>query len=311
MSHTEARRNHYAGFYGLSPLPAGAPLVVVFGNCQAESLRIMLEGADIGSVRIPPVHELTAADLPHLQRVLSHTEILVSQPVNEGYRGMPLGTTQVAGLLKSAGRLCVIPNIFYAGLYPYQALVRAPSDPSLTPPIVAYHDLRVLAEAAGLVDDQIYQQTLSTAQVLTIADLALAELRRRETQDGSLVISDVFAKPTFGHMRTINHPGNLVFRTLADRVRESLGLMAGTADVGRELLNDVRAPKEVSVIEAFGLAESPTSHWMVGGESVSSEEVRQAHLQWYHEHPDAVVGGLERHRDVLQILGLSARSSKG
>ena len=56
----EGRRAHYGDFYGLSELP-DKPLFAVHGNCQAESLRVLLHGALAGDwhgVRMPPVHEL-------------------------------------------------------------------------------------------------------------------------------------------------------------------------------------------------------------------------------------------------------------
>jgi len=40
------RRQHYAQFYGLLPLPADErPLLLVHGNCQAEALRVLLASA--------------------------------------------------------------------------------------------------------------------------------------------------------------------------------------------------------------------------------------------------------------------------
>nr|WP_284289672.1 hypothetical protein [Angustibacter aerolatus] len=57
-----ARREHHGEFYGLRPLPAddGRPLVTVAGNCQAGSVRVLLDGAPSApcrSVRVPPLHE--------------------------------------------------------------------------------------------------------------------------------------------------------------------------------------------------------------------------------------------------------------
>jgi hypothetical protein len=34
--------------------------------------------------------------------------------------------------------------------------------------------------------------------------------------------------------------------------------------------------------------------------------VRERHLAWYAEHPDAVTAGLERHAALLPLLGLVA-----
>ena len=88
------RRQHYAHFYGLLPLPRDErPLLVVHGNCQAEALRVLLAGdaSPVRTVRVPPVHELTSEDLPHLDRLLAEVDVLVSQPVRDGYRDLPVG----------------------------------------------------------------------------------------------------------------------------------------------------------------------------------------------------------------------------
>ena len=63
------RRRHYADLY--EPVDHDGPLGVVLGNCQAEALRQALAGAAVRFLRVPPVHELVADDLPHLQRVLA------------------------------------------------------------------------------------------------------------------------------------------------------------------------------------------------------------------------------------------------
>ena len=73
------RAKHYADFYGQASERAGQdnaapgdlPLVVVIGNCQAESLRVLLD-ADPGlrSVRVPPVFEWGTRDAEAAARLL-------------------------------------------------------------------------------------------------------------------------------------------------------------------------------------------------------------------------------------------------
>ena len=55
---TDGRTRHYGDFYGVLPAdPAdGRPVVVVHGNCQAESLRLLLAADDVVSERLPAVH---------------------------------------------------------------------------------------------------------------------------------------------------------------------------------------------------------------------------------------------------------------
>jgi hypothetical protein len=84
-----SRTAHYQDFYG-EPARDGRPLGLVHGNCQAEALRVLLAGSPTlpwQLLRVPPVHELEAGDLPHLDRLLAGATLLLAQPVRDGYRG--------------------------------------------------------------------------------------------------------------------------------------------------------------------------------------------------------------------------------
>ncbi|MBM2620345.1 hypothetical protein JIG36_33025 [Actinoplanes sp. LDG1-06] len=295
----DPRTRHYGVFYGLDEPDDGGPLVLVVGNCQAESLRLMLDGGGVSTVRIPPVHELVEADLPHLARWLARTTLLVTQPIRDNYRGLPLGSAQLREPLGRGARTLRVPVIRFAGLYPAHAIVRPPSDPGLVPPVVAYHDLRTLADAAGLR----LRPRLDPSAVREIAVHSLDQLRARETAHDTVVVSDLFAAPSFEQMRTLNHPGNPVWAALAARVRAALGLSEHTVDPGRPLLDSVHAPREAAVLEAWGLDEPERPHWVVDGRVVETEAVREAHRHFYERHPDAVRAGLDRHADALRLLG--------
>jgi hypothetical protein len=289
--------SHFGAFYDPEEPAGDDPVALVVGNCQAESLRLMLDGGGLRTVRTPPVHELTAADLPHLHRWLARATVLVTQPIRNDYRGLPLGSAQLSERLGPGARTLRVPVIRFAGLYPAHAIIRPPSDPSLVPPVVAYHDLRVLAEAADLK----VRPGLDGPAIREIAEHSLEHLRTREAAHGAVVVSDLFRTPSFALMRTLNHPGNPVWSALAERVRAALDLPAHTVDIGRPLLGAVHAPREAAVIEAWGLDEPERPHWIVDGRAVSPAEVREAHLDWYSRHPDAVRAGLTRHADALRL----------
>ncbi len=306
----QGRREHYGAFYGLHEIPSGdRPLVVVLGNCQAEALRIALSSTGseqlVDSVRVPPVHELSADDVPHLQRLLSRVDVLVAQPVREDYHDLAVGTTQVAARLRPQARLVRIPVIFYSGLYPYQVLARA--DGVGDPPVAPYHDLRTLALVGGRSGGpgsltpqrrlEVYRQ---------IASDSVQELAVREDRDDTLPISDLLTRAGAGAMWTINHPGNELLLPLAGRVRDHLGLASEQTDPGRVLLSSVLTPLLPEVIEALGLAEAtPREDWVLGGQPTAASTVHEAQQQWYAEHPQVVEAGLERHRDRLALLGWS------
>jgi len=274
------RRLHYGEFYGLRPLPPddGRPLVVVHGNCQAESLRVLLAGS-MRSVRMPPVHELERSDLPHLRRTLAHASVLVSQPVRPDYRELPLGTAQVTAALPPGAQTVLFPVMRYAGLFPFQAIVRSPVG---DPPVVPYHDLRTLVQS---VTGTAVARAASASAYRAVAEQSLEELRSRERRHGLVPVSDLVPR--------------------AGTRSASLGRPAAVRDPGRTLLDAVHAPLAADVLDALGLDAEPSEHWVLAGRTVPDDMVREGQLRWYAAHPEVAAAGLERHAETLRLLALT------
>ena len=291
------RRQHYADFYD-GPAPDGRPLGLVHGNCQAEALRVVLAGSPglpWQVVRVPPVHELTADDLPALDALLARSSLLVAQPVRDGYRGLPLGTAEVAARLPPGARVVRVPIVRDMAVHPWQAIVRVPD--GAEPPVVPYHDLRTLTGLAPV-----------DADLPAAAAASRAELARREARDCDVAVSDLL--PSFGAdaVHVLNHPGIGVLVALARRVQAALGVPADAPDPGRALLGGTRAPLERCVLEALGLDVAlAREHWLVGGERVDASTVVAAQRAWYATRPDVVAEGLRRYADRLPLLGLARR----
>ena len=286
-----ARRDHYAGFFGDLPR---TDYGVVVGNCQAESVRLVLDSDELPLLRVPPVYELDAADTARLHEVIAGASALIAQPVKDDYHGLPLGTRQLAASLPSSGRAVTFPIVRFTGLYPFQAALHVPGTEEV-PPLVAYHDVRTLAEAAGIP----VREHLPVHAVRAEAADSLAELQRRE-RSLDVSVSDLFAEPRFDLVRTVNHPGNEVILEIGSRVLRALGRPGGATDPGRPLLDAVHAPREPWVIEAWSLDSPPESGWRVNGAVVDPAEIREAHLEWYRQNPGFVRGALERLRPTVE-----------
>ena len=63
-------------------------------------------------------------------------------------------------------------------------------------------------------------ESVGAGRIRAIGAASIDELRRREQRHGAVPIADVLERPTFAHVRTINHPGNPVWEALAMRVHE-------------------------------------------------------------------------------------------
>jgi hypothetical protein len=304
----DGRTRHYGTFYGVDPAPdpGGRPLVLVWGNCQAESIRVLLSGSstlEADTVRIPPVFELASSDIEPLRRLASSASILLGQPVKDDYHDLPLGTRQVAAMMRPHGTVVRWPVIRWAGLHPFQAIVRDPGDPSRDPPLVPYHDLRTLASARA--DTDLFDAEASVDACRAVADASSAELRRREIRDCDIGISDVFDRPESGDMFTINHPGNRVLVELSRRLQHALGRPADAGDPGRDLLGEVSAPVDRRAAEGFGLPATDRRVWRVGGRAVAARQIHDAQLGWYRDNPWIVDAGYARHRATMETLGLA------
>ncbi len=301
-SPADARRRHYAGFYGDAPSPDDdRPVLVVHGNCQAEALRVVLEASTdaLCTVRVPPVHELEPDDLPWLHRLLARTSVLVAQPVRDDFHDLPLGTAQVAAAAPGA-RLVRIPVVRHTGLHPWTVLVRTPwmGDP----PLVPYHDLRTILEADRGVRPAGHRRPDGFRAV---AAASLAELRRREDLHGTLRASDLVEAAGPDAALTANHPGNAVLVPLAGRILAAAGVADPARDPGRTLLSSVRAPVQEDVLDALGFdRRTARATWEVGGRDVSEDEVAAAQLGWYADRRPVVDAALRRFAPAIEALGL-------
>ena len=307
------RSRHYRDFY--APADAqDAPLWLVVGNCQAEAVRRVLDnvpGRPYRTARIPPVHELTADDLPFLDALLAQTAVLVSQPIRADYRDLRLGTAQLVERLAPRAVCVRWPVIRYAGPYPFQAIVRRPADRSLNPPVVPYHDLRTVAAArAGRARTDPWDVEVSADQIRAVAAYSRDELARRESRDCDVGISDLLTGLGAGAAHTINHPGNALLEALAQRILDRLGVPLAVPAVDTVLLSSVTAPLESRVLEALGLGGTARPNWCSDGAVISPQTVHAAQLSWYRSNPDFVELAVERHGIVMEMLGLLSRSGR-
>lgn len=294
------------------------PTVMVIGNCQADVYRDLLRTSDeVRVLDVRPVYEMTAEDLPGLHADLARTDVLIIQPVRDDYRDLPLGHRQLAARLPSSATRVLVPVLRYAGLHPYQVLIRPPHDRSLVPPIAPYHDLRAIV-AAATGDNGVLDAAPTPEQATAAASESVEALRVREQAHGTLTASDLLEGVPRWH--TINHPDRSTLATVFDRIVGELpsGLLTDPPRIGaREPLGATRAPVEPAVEQALGLSPAHSDpgagagtqgarggEWLVDGTPVPSHEIVDAHLAWYAATPGVVDEGLRRHAGRIDLLGL-------
>ncbi|MBO0678593.1 hypothetical protein JRC04_14075 [Mycolicibacterium sp. S2-37] len=315
MSNDDAARVwHYRDFYRPpgTPPPGPEPLWLVVGNCQAEALRLILDAVPqrpYRTARIPPVHELQRSDLRHLDDLLSQTAVLISQPIRDDYRDLPIGTAQLATRLPAGSKVLRWPVIRYAGLYPFQVIVRNPADRSVTPPPLPYHDLRTIVAAHDRRSaDDVWDVEVSGEQLRAVAETSRAELARRERMHTDVGVSDVLTAHGADAAHTINHPGNGVLAELAGRVMRHQNVTLPAVPPTRTLLGSVSAPLEARVLAAHGIDATPRPNWQDMQRTWRPEEVHAIQMRWYGTNPEFIPLALQRHARTLDQLGMSRRS---
>lgn len=292
-------------------MPTNPPLVIVWGNCQADPLATLLgpplEAAGWRVVHVPPVFEIDEAGLSYVQReVLPHAAALIAQPVRDEYRIPGCGTGQLAGRLSDQARVVRIPNTFDTSAFPYQVNAHRGDGSRVDAPQTDYHDLRALVAAErgmSLADALDWWPTPSVDMVTKNAASSRAELERREL-DLDVATSDLLTGPA---MFTMSHPTNTTLVAVADRILDVLDLLdLPPVEVPeREFLGARRAPVEQAVVNALGWsAEAAREDWVVDKRSVPLRDVLELHLRFYGERPDIAGDARVRFADRLALLNL-------
>ena len=310
MHQLSARTRHFGDFYGLGNAGPNdsRPLWLLVGNCQAEALRLVLDGVHdrpYSTIRIPPVHELEPSDLTPLRGLLRRAAVLLCQPIRSGYRDLPVGTAELAAELSRDARVIRWPVIRYAGLHPFQAIVRHPADRSVVPPVVPYHDLRtVVAARDGKSGADEWDASVDEAAFVAVAEASQSELARREHLQCDVGVSDVLSHSGADAAHTINHPGNRVLTELGRRVLSALEVVLRVPQPATTLLDSVMAPLDQRVLTARNITAEPRRNWVSHGTELNPADVHRAQLQWYRHHPDYVALAIARHSQTLDLLGL-------
>lgn len=290
-----------------------APIVLVYGNCQAEALRRILAAHPAFArhhhlLRVPAVHETSPRELRLLEQLLPRVDVLLAQPVTDDYRGMALGTDQLRARLRPDATVIRWPVAYFEGLFPYQVYVYRDGEPVATPaPISDYHDLRLLHAArhgwdAARATGWLTHWQADAAWVRRRAEASLDELRTREASFEATLSPLLAGRLTTG-FHTINHPVNELVTALARQVLERLGVEQPelVLNATQTYLDHLKAPREPSVVAALGGHPDPAEPqtWRTRDGEFSIAQVVEAHLALYATDPDLLRAGLAKHEARL------------
>jgi hypothetical protein len=297
------------------------PIALVYGNCQAEALRRILAthpafADQYRLLRIPAVHEITPRELTLIESRLPAVELLISQEVQPGYRGMRLGTEQLSDRLRKSARVLRYPVAYFEGAFPFQVYLHRGQSPLATPaPITDYHDLRTLYAASQGWDATTTLRRLAEFEidptwVRDNAERSLTELASRE-RGLSAQLSAVIRRHPTSSFTTINHPTNRLVTEVARQLLTQLGYLDADLVLHSDqiYLDRLRAPLEPQIVRALGgvPGADDRGEWVTPAGRFTRREVVTAHLAGYAADPGLLADGLARHSERLRDLAANWR----
>lgn len=293
------------------------PVAVVYGNCQSAAVRELLASSpdftdSFSVVAVPAAHEVERRQVRSLSALFRRTSLLLTQPVRDNYRDLPLGTEQIISMCPSNVTVVRFPSMYYEGLHPYQVYVNTGGHLSEPAPRTGYHDLRLLAASFRSLSNEGASQFVASyvppaGQIFRIAEESSEQLRIREVML-DVGISDLLDRRSRFHDRsflTVNHPSNTVMNVLVERFLTMMGMVYEPPLLQNELLGAVSAPVNAAVAEMLGLANGRVgTDWQLHGQTVSEESLMAEHLNWYRSRRDVVEAGVKQHAERLRDLHL-------
>lgn len=292
-------------------------MCVVYGNCQAEAIRTLLDCSPAFRKRfrtqsIPAVHTVTTDTVEVAREAVAGASLIVSHPVRDGYHGYPVGSEEILECARPDCRRVTIPALYYDGLYPFQVYVRDEQGAAPGTPLSIYHDLRFLFCAGQGWNIETARAWLrafvpSAQGIEQAADAARAGLLAHEAELDVQVGERLTEPARLAHsFFTVNHPTNAGMGHVVAEVHAQLGIPYPPPSTDDELLGTLRTPLEESVIEALELPVRPRSQWNIKGSTVTLEDLLAVHLEWYEGRRELVQAGLSEYEFRLRSLGITA-----
>lgn len=210
-------------------------------------------------------------------------DVILTQPVAEGYRGTDiLSTSWMRARARKDAIFLVFPVIYHRGLQPQCYTLSEFHAGRL-----AYHDAHALdyflmgENADAFVAATSRSDFLPESFVLSELSRTTLELLRRErTLAVDVPVSDIIATRLTGGqpMYTVNHPSRAVMTDLADRVLERLGRPERASPDGIDMLDLFVMPPYLST--ALALGHSGAGVWL---DDMSADGVIETRLDFFRQ----------------------------
>ena len=297
---------------------------LIYGNCQVEPLREILEGRSnfTKSYRfldLEPVHLLDESDVADLEAKIAQTDLFIHQIVSDSYQGIEqFGTNYLRSKLASGSKAIAIPGAYFTGYHPAALEIKDGDGNKINEPC-DYHDVNLLylfdkgktvTETIDLIQqDDFYQPEY----VLDNLAATLKELRRRETEL-DISISD-FIEQNYQQQKlfhTFNHPGVVLLSYLANCILEILEIPVNKQSQQSEVLDFTAFPIYPSVAKALKLEFATKPQYSIKGETLSLAETVTLFFDFYRKNPELVKLNILQHQEkyMVKVCGIQVNPTE-
>lgn len=243
----------------------------IYANCQGEALAKTLSrkthfSNEYHHVKLPPVQALSSKDTNQVYATIADADLIIAQPVGEGFRGPSLSTRSILSRAKGDCTILTLPSLYFDGYFPHIGALKCVDSPHSAPFNLIHNYYYALMWAHGFEFSNAESFfTMLEAHYANAASKfaysSVEELRARESKNNTTIMAADFILCEFNRSRlfhTPNHPTNRLLEEVGRQVLERLfsnDVAMNTVSLGvhPELLGAVKAAIYPSIASSLNL----------------------------------------------------------
>lgn len=115
--------------------------ISIIANCQSHPIQQILNSnlkQDHTFLAIKPVYLIQKTDIDNTLANIKEADIIITQPIQDNYANLPIGTTQLRSYKKQTAKIIVIPNLYFEGYHPNFTYIKDQDNKTVSPRVSEY-----------------------------------------------------------------------------------------------------------------------------------------------------------------------------
>lgn len=270
---------------------------VILANCQGGALaKTLMENKEFASLYeclfIPQIQRLKGADVPDVLRKIQVADLFIYQPIAIApQRPVELTSTFLLEQVRRGTKIISFPPIYFDGYFPHlQTLKGYVSALRLVHDYFIAYSCSIgltIAQTIKLIQNEnLYPEGVS----MSLVERSLKNLSDREIAFNIDIKLSKFISDNYKHEKLFNqfnHPKRAVFKYLAERILERIGIENPYINEKRaSYLDDIMTPIYKSTYKNLKLEfnEDFETYNGLGGTGLKQGEVVKRFFEFYRNH---------------------------